>query len=186
MKLSKCSKLLLKLVISLSFFAPGIILQAAESDVAKNQKKQDPYAEVDLTGLKTDCFYNRSVSSWTVLDRTRLIVYEGSKRRAFLVEISPPSFSLRSASEIAFVSNNSRVCGRAGERVLIDDSPSSGSFIVAITRLDEARRDQFLAMRKQIKADKKATRKSKQGQAEESTAPATIDEASASDNETDA
>jgi hypothetical protein len=128
----------------------------ASDEAAK--PRQDPYARVSLDGLKTDCFLKRAANNWTVLDRTRLIVYEAGKSRAFLVEISPPSFRLRSASTIAFVSNNSRVCGYAGERVLIGDDPAGGFMITSILRLDEARRDELLAVRKEIRANAKAAR----------------------------
>ena len=139
--------------LSLTAFIAGPSAGAAE----EAGDKPDPYAAVDLDDLRADCFYKRAANNWTVLDRTRFIVYESGKRRPFLVEISPPSFELRSAQTIAFVSNNSRVCGHAGERVIVGRGRGHEQRfqIVSIVRLDEARRDELLAIRKAIRTGSK-------------------------------
>ncbi len=166
MLLNKRHKSLIYIIIlSVSLFVAGpLSWAAAEADPDAGDQapaRTDPYARVDLTGLSDACFYKRSANNWTVLDRTRLIVYEAGKSRPFLVEISPPSFRLRSATTIGFVSNNSRVCGYAGERVIIDEGAGKAFFITKITRLDAERRDELLAVRKEIRAAAKDSPKDK-------------------------
>ncbi len=82
----------------------------------------DSSQQAEAASGRSGCFYSGQVSNWTVLDRSNLIVYAPRESNAFQVMISPPSMELRSASELAFDSRSSRICGRAGERLIVGRS----------------------------------------------------------------
>ncbi|MSR09744.1 MAG: hypothetical protein EXR82_09545 [Gammaproteobacteria bacterium] len=65
------------------------------------------------------CFFPREVQSFRVLDRSNLIVYAPDDRSAYHVRIASPSTSLRFVERVAFDPPNARICGYAGERLVI-------------------------------------------------------------------
>ncbi len=84
------------------------------------------------------CFYRRQVSDFRALDRSNLIVYAPSKSNAYQVQISPPSTDLRFANAIAFSSRSSRICGYAGERIILGSGPSPREYsVIGVYRLDD-------------------------------------------------
>lgn len=112
------------------------------------RESADPAAEgadEKLAGAPA-CFYRRQVSDFRPLDRSNLVVYAPTRSNAYHVQISPPSTSLRWADAIAFKSRSSRICGYAGERVLLDGSATAREFsVVSVHRLDETAYDSLLA-----------------------------------------
>jgi hypothetical protein len=98
--------------------------------------------------LKQSCFYERDVSNWDVLNREYLLVYAPRKSRAFLVRIAPPSVDLRSASVLAFDSRD-RVCGKAGDRLIIGRGNGSSFSIVGVWRVPEDQVDRYQENKRQ-------------------------------------
>jgi hypothetical protein len=82
------------------------------------------------------CFYPRQVLNFRVLDRSNLIVYAPNDRNAYHVQVSPPSTDLRFADSLAFIPSNERICGYAGERMIIGSSTAGPvAAIIAVSRL---------------------------------------------------
>ena len=85
-----------------------------------------------------DCFLQRSIDNFEVLNNSNLLVFEG-RRRVYHVELAPSAVDLRHAYGIEFTSSTGRVCGRAGERLYV-----SGSFsgfppaVTGVYRLDDS------------------------------------------------
>lgn len=95
---------------------------------------------------KADCFYRRQAEDFEVLDDSNFVLYAPGRRDAYHVHISPPSPELRSADALAFRSNNSQVCGHAGDRLFLDEAGGTGRYsITGVYRLDETARDALLA-----------------------------------------
>ena len=65
------------------------------------------------------CFYPRQVQNFRVLDRSNLIVYTPNDANAYQVRINPPSNALPFAESLAFLPANDRICGYAGERLIV-------------------------------------------------------------------
>ena len=65
------------------------------------------------------CFFPREVQSFRVLDRSNLIVYAPDNKSAYHVRIASPSRDLRFVESVAFEPPNARICGYAGERLVI-------------------------------------------------------------------
>ena len=98
-----------------------------------------------LTGGSA-CFYVRDASSWTVLDRSTLIVYAPNKSSAFRVQVSPGASDLRWADSLAFVSRSNRICGRAGERIVVPTGGAKSSYsVIDVRRLNSASLEGLLA-----------------------------------------
>jgi hypothetical protein len=70
-----------------------------------------------------------------VLDRSNLIVYAPTKNNAYHVRISPPSTELRDANALSFGANETRICGYAGDRVLIEGSRDRSYAVIDVARL---------------------------------------------------
>jgi hypothetical protein len=80
-----------------------------------------------------------------VLDPSNLIVYAPSRQTAYHVQISPPASGLRWVDSLAFVGRSSRICGYAGEQLLIPAGRGTERFsIVGVSRLDQAGLDALL------------------------------------------
>jgi hypothetical protein len=86
---------------------------------------------------RSGCFYWRQVTDFDPLDRSNLIVYAPGKASAYRVSISPPSRSLPSANHIAFSSRSNRICGHAGERLLIGSSTELGFSVTQVYPLSK-------------------------------------------------
>lgn len=86
---------------------------------------------------EADCFVARSVSNFTTLDDRNLIVFAPGKSNAYHVQVNPPSPQLRYAESLGFESRHSRVCGYAGDELII--AAGGGPSRMAVTgvfRLD--------------------------------------------------
>ncbi len=85
------------------------------------------------------CFYAGQVSDFSVLDRSNLIVYAPSRQTAYHVRISPPATSLRATDRLSFGPRDARICGYAGERLIVPDGRGGERFsIIGVSRLTEA------------------------------------------------
>ena len=71
----------------------------------------------------SDCFYARQAQSFVALDRSNLIVYAPNDANAFHVLVSPPT-ALRSAETLKFLPSDARICGYAGERLIVVSGPA--------------------------------------------------------------
>lgn len=92
------------------------------------------------------CFYARNASNWRVLDRSTLIVYAPNKSHAFRVQVGPGASDLRWADSLAFVSRSNRICGRAGDRIVMPTGTTTRSHsVIDVRRLDQASLERLLA-----------------------------------------
>ena len=97
------------------------------------------FARFPHSAANSDCFYQRRIDNFEVLNDSNLFVMEG-RRRVYHLEVSPPSLDLRHAFRIEFESTTGRVCGNPGDRLKISNG-SFSSFPLSVTgvyRLDEA------------------------------------------------
>jgi len=70
------------------------------------------------SAANADCFFQQRIDNFEVLNDSNLLVFDG-RRRAYHVELSPPSVDLRHAYGIGFATATGRVCGHAGERLQV-------------------------------------------------------------------
>lgn len=85
------------------------------------------------------CFFARDVQDFRELGRDALLVYAPDRDRAYRVQVAPPSFNLRNAWEIAFTGGGGRICGNAGERLVLRSGGSSEQLaVIDVRRLDAA------------------------------------------------
>ena len=121
----------------------SLLLIGCATNIGADQSEDR--ADEEATGV-AGCFYRRQVADFRPLARGNMIVYAPTKSHAFHVRISPPSTSLRWAESIAFRSRHSRICGYAGDRILIDNGGSAQYYsVVSVYRLDELAHESLLA-----------------------------------------
>jgi hypothetical protein len=85
------------------------------------------------------CFFARDVQDFRELGRDALLVYAPDRDRAYRVQVAPPSFNLRNAWEIAFTGGGGRICGNAGERLVLRSGGSTEQLsVIDVRRLDAA------------------------------------------------
>lgn len=88
-----------------------------------------------VTGTSA-CFYPRDVQDFRVLDRSNLVVYAPNESNAYHVRISPPSPDLRFADSLAFLPATGRICGYAGDRLVVGAPRSAESLsVIDVARL---------------------------------------------------
>ncbi len=127
-------------LITLAGSLVAVCLMAACSGTNSTRSEEPARARTripapSVTGAAA-CFYPRQVQDFRVLDRSNLIVYAPNDRHAYHVQISPPSTDLRYADSLAFLPSNDRICGYAGERLIIGrstDGPRAA--VIAVSRL---------------------------------------------------
>jgi hypothetical protein len=69
---------------------------------------------------RQDCFLAREAQDFEVLDASNLLLYVPDRRTAYHVHVSPPAPELRHAQVLGFQSRHTRVCGYAGDRLVLD------------------------------------------------------------------
>ena len=87
-----------------------------------------------------DCIFMSSLNSWTVLDRSHLIIWP-SPKTPYLVDTGFPIEDLPWASGIAFVDgdHNGKLCGYGMDEIVIPHSNiNNRATIASIRRIDEA------------------------------------------------
>jgi hypothetical protein len=88
------------------------------------------------------CFYAEQVQNFRVLDRSNLIVYAPNESNAYRVTISPPSTDLRFTDTVAFRPAAGRICGYAGQRLVVGAALSPDVVaIINVARLSRASLD---------------------------------------------
>jgi len=88
---------------------------------------------------RSSCFNTMDIRDYRVLDRSNLIVYGRPKSRSYHLKISPPNLDESGLDMISFKSWSGRVCGFAGDELIIPDSLFEQRYsIVSVTQLDEA------------------------------------------------
>ena len=102
---------------------------------------------MDLTGLRRDCFRVRDARDFEVLNRVNLVVYGPGNNRVWLVEIAPPSVNLRNTTAVVFETGgtDNRICGRAGDRLIVGRGSGRRSGVVDVRRLEQADLQRILA-----------------------------------------
>jgi hypothetical protein len=131
---SKPDRKLLTLLLSMLVIALGGVSSAAEEAFDSDADKPP---EITAKGLKGGCFYVRDVNNWEAVNRSQIIVYAPSRKKAYLLSIAPPTINARSSSTLGFRGRD-RICGRAGDRVLFGSGMDRGHSIMDVRRLDEA------------------------------------------------
>lgn len=81
------------------------LLAATAADAQRNKKDDDSEATKRACSV-TDCFLERDIRDFEVIDRTHLIVYVGQQRCAFHVELSGALCDLSFAPELYFRRSN--------------------------------------------------------------------------------
>ena len=71
-----------------------------------------------------------NINNYKILDRGNLIVYARPKSRAYHLQVSPPSLDVRGMDMISFQSWSGRVCGYAGDELIVPDSLFQGRFSI--------------------------------------------------------
>jgi hypothetical protein len=90
-------------------------------------------------GGSAACFFARDVQDFRELGRDSLLVYAPDRARAYRVQVAPPSFNLRNAWEITFTGGGGRICGNAGERLVLRSGGSAEELaVIDVRRLDAA------------------------------------------------
>jgi len=117
-----------------SLLASCILAACAGTDgQARAGKARDPVPSVTGTAA---CFYPREVQDFRVLDRSRVILYAPNDANAYQLRISPPSTELHFAESLAFLPASGRICGYAGERLIVGPTTSAQRFaIIDVIRL---------------------------------------------------
>ncbi len=88
---------------------------------------------------RSSCFNTMDIRDYRVLDRSNLIVYGRPKSRSYHLKISPPNLDESGLDMISFKSWSGRVCGFAGDELIIPDNIFEQRYsIISVTQLDEA------------------------------------------------
>ena len=113
---------------------PVILITSCGQETELSNKSTPRYTMME----GSSCFNSRDIEDYMVLDRSNLIVYGRPSSRAYHIEISPPATSIRGSDMISFVSWSGRICGFAGDDLLIPNSIyNERHSIISVKRLDE-------------------------------------------------
>ena len=113
---------------------PLILITSCGQEAELSNKSTPRYTMME----GSSCFNSRDIEDYMVLDRSNLIVYGRPSSRAYHIEISPPATSITGSDMISFVSWSGRICGFAGDDLLIPNSIyNERHSIISVKRLDE-------------------------------------------------
>ncbi len=96
------------------------------------------------TTIGTDCFTVSLARDFRYLDDQNLIVYV-SGREGYHVELARTCFGLRHQHRLALRSRSDRLCGFAGDAVIVDGAFPESCSVLSVRRLDEAGLDALIA-----------------------------------------
>jgi hypothetical protein len=96
----------------------GFLLAGCSATPDRAASSKVPVPPPSATGTSA-CFVPREVQSFRVLDRSNLIVYAPNDRSAYHVRIAFPSSDLSFVDSVGFETRSGRICGYAGERLVI-------------------------------------------------------------------
>lgn len=82
------------------------------------------------------CFHPAWVGNFEVLDARNLLVFAQGAQEAYHVQVSPPASELHHVSSLAFETRSSRVCGFAGDKLLLPRSAIGRVSVTGVYRLD--------------------------------------------------
>jgi len=113
---------------------PLILIASCGQEAELSNKSTPRYTMME----GSSCFNSRDIEDYMVLDRSNLIVYGRPSSRAYHIEISPPASSIRGSDMISFASWSGRICGFAGDDLLIPNSIyNERHSIISVKQLDE-------------------------------------------------
>jgi hypothetical protein len=113
---------------------PLSLITSCGQEAELNNKSTPRYTMME----GSSCFNTRDIEDYMVLDRSNLIVYGRPSSRAYHIEISPPATSIRGSDMISFVSWSGRICGFAGDDLVIPNSIyNERHSIISVKQLDE-------------------------------------------------
>ena len=113
---------------------PVVLITSCGQEAELSNKSTPRYTMME----GSSCFNSRDIEDYMVLDRSNLIVYGRPSSRAYHIEISPPATSIRGSDMISFASWSGRICGFAGDDLLIPNSIyNERHSIISVKRLDE-------------------------------------------------
>ena len=119
----------------MKFFTPALSSLALAAGCAT----QGSQPTATQTSSGNDCIFFSSLNSWTVLDRSHLIIWP-SPKEPYLVDTGFPIEDLPWASGIAFVDgdHNGRLCGYGMDAIVVPHSNvNNRATIASIRRIDE-------------------------------------------------
>ncbi|MCC7259320.1 MAG: hypothetical protein IT486_13220 [Gammaproteobacteria bacterium] len=87
-----------------------------------------------------DCVLRHIVADFDVLDDRNLILFAAGGAEAYHVQVSPPATELRFTDALALESRSTRICGYAGDALLVDVAGQGPRrlAVIGVFRLDEA------------------------------------------------
>jgi hypothetical protein len=97
---------------------PVILITSCGQETELSNKSTPRYTTME----GSSCFNYRDIDNYRVLDRSNLIVYGRPSSKAYHIEISPPTSSIRGSDMISFASWSGRICGFAGDDLVIPNS----------------------------------------------------------------
>jgi len=122
---------ILKLILLLQ---PFILITSCGQEAELSNKTTPRYSMME----GSSCFNSRDIDDYRVLNRSNLIVYGRPSTKAYHIEISPPATSISGSDMISFVSWSGRICGFAGDDLLIPNSIyNERHSIISVKQLDE-------------------------------------------------
>ena len=144
---------------------PLILIACASQDTPWQSEKSAAEASiwnqpVPTDGMMQDCFDAREINNFDTLNRVNLIAYGSGNSRAWLLTIAPPSPELRSNVAIQFEVAG-KVCGRAGERLILGRSANRNYAIIDVRRLEA---DQLTRLLEEYKPTPKRSEPSPEGE----------------------
>jgi hypothetical protein len=123
----------------------GVVLLAAaltgcaasqEASGDKDQQAAKPVVARPGENGEPGCFYASQVRDFRAIGRSDLIVFAPNEKNAYQVRIAPPAMGLRFSDAVVFVSRNDRVCGYAGDDLVVDEAGGRQRYsIVEVARL---------------------------------------------------
>ena len=118
----------------IALLQPLILITSCGQEAELSNKNTPRYTAME----GSSCFNQRDISDYKVLDRGNLIVYGRPISRAYHIQISPPASSIRGSDTISFRSMSGRICGFAGDELIIPNSMFQESYsIITVKQLNE-------------------------------------------------
>lgn len=82
------------------------------------------------------CFFASQVQDFRAISRSDLIVFAPNEKNAYQVRIAPPATGLRFSDAVVFVSRSDRICGYAGDDLVIDEAGGRQRYsVIEVARL---------------------------------------------------
>ena len=118
----------------IALLLPLILITSCGQEAELSNKNTPRYTVME----GSSCFNQRDISDYMVLDRGNLIVYGRPRSRSYHIQISPPASFIRGSDSIGFKSFSGRICGFAGDQLIIPNSVFQESYsIITVKQLNE-------------------------------------------------